>query len=99
MNISGSPTTTTSGTGSEVHDHDASLIGDEQIAANTPANQSGNRAWSISLFFAVAIPLAFGTIVVPLIVGPAFRQVAQSAKERKKWWRCLVIASTIMYSS
>ena len=46
-----------------------------------------NQAWSLGLFFEIAIPLMFGTILVPLIVGSVIRWLLQAIARGQTWWR------------
>lgn len=60
------------------------------IATNNPSS----KTWSLNSFWASAFPLAFGTIIIPLVAGPAFRWIAQFAKRRQVWWRVIVMFLT-----
>ena len=55
------------------HHSDADSSLSEHTFTHTSTNQPSTRTWDFSVFWAVALPLAFGTIVVPLTLGPTFR--------------------------
>ncbi|KAK4542863.1 hypothetical protein LTR36_006052 [Oleoguttula mirabilis] len=63
----------------------------DYIAGFIASNQPNPKTWSLTSFWASAFPLAFGTIVIPILAGPTFRQLAQFAKRHRTWWRVVVM--------
>jgi hypothetical protein len=73
--------------------------GNNSLAGNYTVSTTnlGNRNWSLTSFWASAFPLAFGTIVIPLIAGPAFRWLVQFARKQRVWWRVVVAFVGLAY--
>ncbi|KAK3070991.1 hypothetical protein LTR53_009474 [Teratosphaeriaceae sp. CCFEE 6253] len=63
--------------------------------ATYTTNQPGTKTWPLSSFWASAFPLAFATIIVPLVAGPVFRTTAQFASRYRVWWRVIVMFLTL----
>lgn len=67
-----------------------SLTSDAYISTDQP----GTYNWSSRIFYAVAIPLTFASIILPLVAGHAFRLTARySIKNRFKFR--LVVCSAV----
>jgi hypothetical protein len=68
---------------------------------NTTSNSQivdtgNNQAWSLALFFEVAVPLMFGTILVPLVIGSVIRWLLKAAARGQTWWRLTLAFSVIL---
>ncbi|KAJ5690027.1 hypothetical protein N7462_004419 [Penicillium macrosclerotiorum] len=48
-----------------------------------------NQTWSLVTFFAIAMPLMVGTILVPLVIGSIIRVLLQGLAQGRTWWRLL----------
>ncbi|KAK5122545.1 hypothetical protein LTR85_003808 [Meristemomyces frigidus] len=68
---------------------------DNFTATFVVTNNLGTKTWSLTSFWASAFPLAIGTIVIPIVAGPAFRWLAQFARRHAMWWRVIVMILTI----
>ena len=64
--------------------------GDTQTNANP-------RTWDIKWFAILAGPLLFGTIILPLVTGPALRWLSQSYIKLKAFWRLGFVLLGIIY--
>ena len=61
----------------------------DHVYAHVSSNQPGTQAWSLRVFFATAVPLAFVTVIFPLVAGPIFRSIARYARTHPYVWRFL----------
>lgn len=64
--------------------------GNTQINANP-------RTWDIKWFAILAGPLLFGTIILPLVTGPALRWISQSYIKLRAFWRLGFVLFGIIY--
>ncbi|KAK8229775.1 hypothetical protein HDK77DRAFT_83112 [Phyllosticta capitalensis] len=53
----------------------------------TMEKDNGNRSFSLSLYWAIAVPLTFGTILFPLLCGVFLRWSLQMVSKSRLWWR------------
>ena len=63
---------------------------------NTQTN-ANPRTWDIKWFAILAGPLLFGTIILPLITGPALRWLSQSYVKLKAFWRLGFVLVGVIY--
>lgn len=64
------------------------------ITSNNNSNSIQSDAqptshWRLRSYWRIAVPLAIGTILFPLVVGPTFRTVAQFAVKNRIYWRII----------
>lgn len=53
---------------------------------HTSTDQTSSHNWPSWMFYAVAVPLTFASIILPLIAGHIFRSLAQySIRDRTKF--------------
>ncbi|KZF21182.1 hypothetical protein L228DRAFT_167725 [Xylona heveae TC161] len=56
-----------------------------------------NKIWSLSTFFATSLPLAFGSIIVPLVLGAVIRYFVQFTAKYRAYWRITYIVILVLY--
>lgn len=80
-------------------------INSNNSASAVDSNQgsSSPQIWDLRWFSLLSGPLLFGTIILPLIIGPAVRYLCQSYVTLRVYWRIgfalLAIAYPILYYS
>ena len=76
----------------------ATLVHDNQLEREfMSTDQPTAHLWSISVFLGTAVPLAFGTIVLPLVVGPFLRWLAQFVRRHRTWSRVFGVSLAFRY--
>lgn len=82
--------------------HDNSLVlraFDLPIEPDTPASltstwvtsdQTSSRSWPLWMFYAVAGPLTFGSIILPLISGRIYRSIVRYSIQHRRKFRIIV---------
>ena len=60
------------------------------VNSHTATDQSGGKIWPQWIFWAVALPLAFGTVVLPMILGHVYRTLAQLLYNNRQWRQLFV---------
>lgn len=67
------------------------------ISNSTIVDSGANQAWSLEIFFEIALPLMVGTTLVPLIIGAIIRSILQALSRGRSWWRLLLAVVVIWF--
>ncbi|CAG8904442.1 unnamed protein product [Penicillium egyptiacum] len=67
------------------------------ISHSKIVNSGANQAWSLQTFFVTAVPLMFGTILAPLVIGRVIRVFLRALGRGRTWWRLLLAFFVIVY--
>ncbi|KAJ5202850.1 hypothetical protein N7449_004929, partial [Penicillium cf. viridicatum] len=67
------------------------------ISHSEIVDSGANQAWSLQLFFEIAVPLMVGTILIPLVIGSIIRAFLRALGRGRTWWR-LIFASFVVWS-
>lgn len=67
------------------------------ISHSEIVDSGANQAWSLELFFEIAVPLMVGTILIPLVIGSITRAFLRAVGHGRTWWR-LIFASLVVWS-
>ncbi|KZF20262.1 hypothetical protein L228DRAFT_262935, partial [Xylona heveae TC161] len=60
--------------------------------------KADGKIWSLNTFFIVSLPLAFGSIVVPLILGAIIRYIVQYILKHRAYWRIICAFLLFVYA-
>lgn len=60
------------------------------ISTQVTSNQPGSRSWPLWMFYAVAGPLTFGSIILPMVSGRIFRYFARYSIHYRRRFRTIV---------
>ncbi|OQD99294.1 hypothetical protein PENSOL_c007G05390 [Penicillium solitum] len=67
------------------------------ISHSEIVDSGANQAWSLELFFEIAVPLMVGTILIPLVIGSIIRAFLRAIGRGRTWWR-FIVASLVVWS-